>query len=251
MNIATTDNIKFLDKVNGRVEAIYAGRASGKPKDPITLHEDFVEMATLDAADMAANIDTKDKTNIYSAPPMDTLVASIGSIPEDVFYKEILAPMGMSEVDPAKIFDAGVAGIRSGKVTAEQVIVGIEKIGDGIAAYNNVIKDGGFSKVGLPSQDTYNTTIPRPLSNIESILETASVSGKTVLGALAVGISSSAIKTEKAAKLLSETAGAFSREIPVDIMNPSAVKSALTTLLSFTSKPAELAAPAPKAPVQD
>lgn len=228
-----TQGMKFLSDIKDLVEADYIDKGQ-RPKDPVTLHENFVRRGDLAIKGMASNVITGDKTSLLAPPPMATLVASVPSIAEDKFYKTMIEPKSMAEVLPSTILNLGVEGIRAKLVTAEEVIAGMEKIGDGVAAYNNFVKDGGITKLGIPSQQKYITRIDRPLLSLESIYESTFIPNKVLKNTF---VTPFGIERDEAA-IAASIKEDFSRDMETDIMNAASIKSTLTTLLSFSPKAA-------------
>jgi len=117
-------------------------------------------------AERAEEIKTGDQTNPFHAPPMETLVEFSTAIKNSPLYQQVLKEYKMKEMSPQTIVNASVAGIRSKRVTIEQAARGITTIFNVAADYNNTM-DGGFRRLGLPNQLSYNAELERPVTGLE------------------------------------------------------------------------------------
>lgn len=108
-----------------------------------------------------------DNTNPLHAPPFQTL-ATKRSVAETALYQKVLKDKGMVETNAQTIVDSALAGVLARAITMEEAAVGIEAIYEAAALHNN--KDmGGFERVGLPSQTTYNVRLDRDPSAFEVV----------------------------------------------------------------------------------
>lgn len=243
-NITETPGITALRSITELQAAVYA--AAGKvPKDDETLAADFNATAQAYADSKAANIVTGDATNPYQAAPMGVLMDSFESIKQSELYQKVLKPLQMHETDPQKILDAAVSGVRSKTVSPEAAARGIETIFEAAALYNNTMS-GGFRRVGLPNQISYNAQIEAPLTNMAVLgIGIESVPDLALFGVTAAlpGVSISE-RGEVLAESIAKTA-ALRTQI-VDLMDGTAVQKAVVKLLSSLPKEAPVATPTPE-----
>ncbi len=232
-NVTQTPGITALSEIVDLQAAVYK-KSGVVPKDQETLDSNLNATAQAFMDSKAANIGTGDDTNPYHAPPFSVL-EEMASVRDSELYQSVLKAMEMKEVNPQTIMDAAIAGVRAGSVSPESAAVGIEAIFDSAALYNNTLQ-GGFRRVGLSNQTTYNVKINRPPSAVEEL-----TIGRTslVLGSLAARTASlfkttALLDVEPVARgeLLS-TATTFS----VDLMDATRVQEAVVRLLSATVPP--------------
>ncbi len=146
------------DRQAAKYQADLAKPGFKLPIDKATLDADFNVTATEVMGAFAANISLG---NPYHAPPMaslETLLVGKGI----ALYDKIIKAKGFQEVNAQLIVDAAIEGIQAKAITAEEAASGIEAIFEAAAAFNNTTF-GGFARVGLPDQLTYNTSVRKPI----------------------------------------------------------------------------------------
>lgn len=244
--IKATKITKVLDQITQLQIATYNKAGQKIPKDTATLQSDYNTTASNLMATFAADIKTGDTSNPFQAPPMSVL-ADMNSISSTAFYKKVIAPMNMKEVDAQSIMDAAVAGVRAKTITPEQAASGIEAIFDGAALYNNTLQ-GGFRRVGLPNQTTYNTQLTRPRTFFEDLqVSTSSViNPRNVASQIGLAIAGLAdvSTTGSISASTQATADAYiekyeTKFFTVDLMDGTKVQEAIVKLLSG-QKPTDL-----------
>lgn len=223
-NIIQTPAMKTLEQVANAQAAVYK-KAGKVPKDEEVVKSDFNTTAQIIMETAAENIQPGDATNPYQAPPMSVLEGA-AAVASSTFYKKVLHPIGMKETNPQRIMDAAVAGVRSKTVSPEEAAAGIEAIFDTAAAHNNTMH-GGFRRVGLPNQVTYNTQISRPATFFENLKITGGITKASPL----LVLSPLAGQSAGLKKVLELGEAPFSI---VDLMDGAQIKSALVQLLSAT-----------------
>jgi len=224
---------KILDQVSARQSAKYVKLGKGVPRDKATQKVDFNNTAKELMDSFEANITTNDSTNPYAAPPMSVIVQS-RAVYESAFYKKVISASGKTEFDPQDFVNQGVAAIRAGSVSTEEVADGIVAMVNAAQLFNNT-NEGGFARVGLKSQVTYNTTLKRPATLLEAL---PIVAGGFVLGGASALIGGAFSKEDgKTAKseATSFLAKKNNRNIKVDLDKYAEVKKLI--VLSMTSTP--------------
>lgn len=223
-NIKANAGTKLLAQVAEVQAAKYAPKVvKGKkvagdkiPKNQAGLDADFNQTAKELEAVFSSNIVTGDTTNPYVAPVF-TVIEGFKSVTDTPLYQKVLAPMGMKETNPQTILDAAIAGVLAKVVTPEQAASGIEAIFDAAALYNNT-QDGGFRRVGMTNQTTYNTTIARE---------------PTLFEELSTGFSSLAIRPFGRSKEVVD-ARIAKRVTPIDLMDGTKLQKLIIESLSST-----------------
>lgn len=159
---------KLLQQISGYQKEAYRRSQKAPPKDEATLKADFNTAANNLAASFASNITAGDNSNPYQAPPMDVLLKVSPNFISSPLYKKVLEPMALTEVNPQVIVDASVNGVMSGQITPEEAAAGVSRLFGLAAVYNNT-QDGGFARIGLPNQTTFNTKLSRPATFFDKL----------------------------------------------------------------------------------
>jgi hypothetical protein len=233
-NTPDTRMTGILDTITSAQIEEYAASPDGVPKNSKVIEEDFNSKAKVFMDTASAKITTGDTSNPYHSVPMGVLANNMKAVRDDEFYKTTLEPMGMKDMNPEAILEAGVAGIRAGTVTPEQVAVGIETIFDSAAAYNNTA-EGGYRRVGLPNQTTYNVQFKKP-STFSSQLKLLSTAAQAAPVALVNFTDEGDLGLVKSSlKALNDPF------ISVDLMDPTRVKELVVKMLS--AEPVKTATP--------
>jgi len=215
----------MLDEVTKALIAFYKKDSKGAPKDPETIKSDYNQAAVEVAEDKASDIREGDDSNPYLAPPMDTLT-QYKAVVQTSLYRKVLKPIAMKETSPQRIVDAAVAGIRAGTISPEEGASGIEAIFDSAAAHNNTFQ-GGFKRVGLPSQVSYNTFIRRPVTAFEEL----KVAGGVLLAVTGpVDMIQNAVEGTEG--VVEEAVTGLIKTVKVDLMNRTSVQQLLVNLLA-------------------
>jgi len=238
-NVTRTTAIAFLDVVTAAQVEKYNKiiAAGGKlPKDIEVIKQDFNTIAFEKAAKAAEEIREGDTTNLYQAPPMSVLEQK-AAVKNSVFYKKVIAPIGMKEFSPQRIIDAAVAGIVALTVSPEEAAAGIEAIFDAAAAHNNT-DAGGFRRVGLPNQTTYNTAIKLPITVFDELSAAkrvvVSAAKGTVLPIAKLGTIFTILTKGLPGVIEDRTVGftPIANTTVVDLMDTAKIKETLVKLLS-------------------
>lgn len=159
---------KVLEDTSRALEAEYAKDPTKIPKTEEGRKQQFNAAAEAGMATYAKEIKSGDASNPYAAPPMDTL-ASIKAVADSPLYKKILAPKGYKEVDAQNIVDSAIQGVLAKQITPEQAARDVTTLFKAAVDYNNTIQ-GGFKRVGLSAQTSYNVSLKRPPSAFEKDL---------------------------------------------------------------------------------
>lgn len=229
-NVEPTAGIQMLDQATKVLIEKYRKDPKGIPKDEETIKSDFNEAAKIMASAAANDIREGDASNPYQSPSMPIL-ASYKSVKESSLYKKVLEPMAMKETSPQRIFDATIAGVIAKTVSPEEAAAGIEAVFDAAAAHNNTYQ-GGFRRVGLPNQVSYNSFIRRPATSFEQLKTKTSV----FLSVDPIDAIRMAATGEPSEDLLSAASGAI-KEVKVDLMNRTSIQHMITRLLSAEKPP--------------
>lgn len=167
-NVRTSKGTRLLSDIAGLQAAKYSKLGAGVPRDKAAQQTDFNTTAREHISVLVSNIATGDNSNPYHAPPF-TILEETTDLQLQPLYTKILKPMQLKETNPQTITDAAVAGVLAGTISVEEAAAGIESIFDLAALVNNT-QDGGFRRVGLPNQTTYNSKINMPDSGISKLL---------------------------------------------------------------------------------
>lgn len=166
-NIKPSKGLKLLAQIASEQAKKYSLTGAKIPRDEATLQADFNFTAREVATVAASNIGTNDQSNPYIAPPFTVLEES-SDLQLQPLYTRVLRPMTMRETNPQTIIDAAIAAIVEGVVTPDEAAAGIEAVFELAALINNT-QDGGFRRIGLPNQTTYNVKINRPATFVEEL----------------------------------------------------------------------------------
>lgn len=173
-NVVQTPGIKMLDTITSLQVEFYKQNPARVPtkgtaaEKEAQLKVDFNATADSFMKTAASNITTGDASNPYHSPPMGVLSNEFAAIKATPLYRKVLAAMDMKEINPEKILEAAVNGIKAKSVSPDEAAAGIEVIFDSAAAYNNTIA-GGFRRVGLENQTTYNVQLKRDQSLLDQL----------------------------------------------------------------------------------
>jgi len=224
-NVRSTKGTKLLQEITTIQEAKYAKLPKGAPKDLATLKAGFNETAANYEATLAANIASGDSSNPYSAPPMETLV-TYNSVARSPLYTKVLKHLNLVEADPEVIFKAAADGFASGVVSQEEIVQGIDSIYSAAAHYNSTA-DGGFKRVGLSNQTSYNTRITVPATTFQALEDVASIA----LGPHPA-VKALTGKDSFSENLANATAIGKDRTMAVNLTDSSSIQLALARMLS-------------------
>lgn len=181
-----TDTVadRMLTDIIGKQAAKYVKSTTGVPRDIAVLKEDLEATKEEFVKEKALNIAAGDSTNPYSAPPMATL-ETIPAVTNTALYQNVLKAKNFTETNPQLIMDAAIAGILAKAITHAEAADGIEAIFTAAAVHNNTV-DGGFRRVGLPNQETYNFRFDKTPDIFTTVLSFGlEASGLSTLGNIA------------------------------------------------------------------
>lgn len=236
-NVTETPGTKALDAISELQAAVYK-KAGKVPKEESARAADFNATSEAFMDSKAANIVAGDSTNPYQAPNMPVLIESFNSVATTELYVKVLKSMDMRETDPQRIMDAAIAGVRAGTISPEAAASGVETIFEGAAAYNNTMF-GGFRRVGLQNQVTYNVQLKRPATLVERLKIGAKL-GIDIAGPIAtpsffLGVIGIGEGDEQVFAKVDERLG--SKTFSVDLMDRTKIQAAIVQLLSSTVPP--------------
>lgn len=121
------------------------------------------------ATKMAANIDPKDGTNIYAAPPLASVVQA-PSIQNSTWYKKVLAPHmatgELKEFNSEQLGGLTAAAIQSGQISFKDAADGFQAMHTVAVRANNATKN--FEGFGLPKQSSFILKLPTPMGALRS-----------------------------------------------------------------------------------
>ncbi|PHQ81739.1 MAG: hypothetical protein COB66_01320 [Coxiella sp. (in: Bacteria)] len=229
-NFTRTPVTRMLDMIEIKQQAKYAANPAGIPKDEATLKANFNTTAAETAADASQTIISGDTSNPYVAPPM-TVLKDVSAIRDTPLFTKVLGPMNLTETNPQKIMDASIAGVRAKVISPEEAANGIQTIFSSAAAINNTMA-GGYSRIGFPSQTTYNVPLELPPTAFQTL--TGSIGVATSVAAIPFTGIPGLVKGEgffggpdKALQAL-----VADRLFTVDLMNKQEVEFAIAKLLA-------------------
>ncbi len=196
-----------VNKIHRNLVEDFAKRPGGAPRDKKLLDAALNEVAAATMIEFEKEIT---KGSPLEAPPM-SIIQKNRSIIDTPFYQKVLKEKNMVETDPQLIVDAALAGMDAGDITPEEAAAGIEAIFDAAALHNNTFQ-GGFRRVGLPNQKSYNVFLKNPLG----ILDRLGIG----IGTLFLGspLSIALVEAKK------DPANLLGRDIPVDLMDPNSIQ---------------------------
>lgn len=217
-NVAATKGVKLLALIAQKQAEKYDKSRAKIPRDEASQRVDFNVTAKEEIDKAKANIATGDNSNPYHSAPF-TVLEQFKAVASTALYQKVLKALELKETNPQTIMDASIAGILSGTVSPEEAAEGIEAIFDTAALVNNT-NEGGFRRVGLPNQTTYNTLLTRPPSFIEEL----KIAGKKALIlpplSIAVDVAGSLLKPNTL--------------VPVDLMDVTEIKETIIKIMSTT-----------------
>lgn len=116
--------------------------------------------ATAKARDQQANIEIGNSNNIYAPPPLST-VLEVNGVKKTPWFDKVMAPQmvtgALKETNPEQLVNLTAAAIKSGKVSHDDGVKGLQLFFTGAAAVNNSTKN--YDSVGLPLQTSFNTKL--------------------------------------------------------------------------------------------
>lgn len=171
-NFKETKITKLLDSIDSAMEIKFStadatGQIPKRPRNQAEAMAAYNQVAEELMAAKASNIVAGDASNPYQAPAF-TILESTAEVARTALYQKVLKAKGYKETVPQTIVDAALAGVISKEITIDQAAEGIEAIFD-MAALINSRQDGGFRRIGLDNQISYNTFIKRPPSMFEEL----------------------------------------------------------------------------------
>lgn len=217
---------RLLDDIQQIQDAKYLNSKQPVPRDDETRKVNFNETAKEHMKAKAANIVTGDTSNPYHAPPMSVIEKS-SAVVNSVFYNKVVKGTGKTEFDPQWLTDQAVMGVQNKLISVEEAASGIQAMANAAVVYNNT-ESGGFARVGLPSQNSYVTTVNRPKTFVETAVQYGFEAVITSTGPLAKAVPDSYTDANRKGKKLA-----------VDLTDMAQVKKTLVLNLSSTPKPKE------------
>jgi hypothetical protein len=221
-NIKPNKGTKLLAQIAEKQAQKYAKPDAKVPRDQVSLNADFNQTADEFIAEKVISIATGDASNPYSAPPFTVLEQS-ADLQLQPLYRKVLQAMQLKETNPQTILDAAIAGVLAKTVTPEEAAAGITAVFDLAALINNT-QDGGFRRVGLPNQTTYNAKINRAPTFFEQL----KIVGTTVKPDAVLGILGGAKLALAPDSVLTKTL------ITIDLMDETKVQQLIIESLSST-----------------
>jgi len=222
-----TKGIKLLSDISVKQADKWAKNKAaggiGIPKDPTQQKVEFNITADEVIEIVRSEIKTGDNSNPFSAPPFP-LLAKKASVQNTALFQKVLKDKDMQETNPQIIMDAALAGIVAKTITPEEAAAGIEAIFDAAALHNNTL-DGGFRRVGLPNQETYNVKLDRIPTLFETLKAVPELTSTLIFNFGKVTASEAGSLQE----FREEQIGAF---VSVDLMDSSDVQQAIVIVLS-------------------
>jgi len=193
------------------------------PKDRTQIETDYNQAAGDMMLLHTSEIKQGDDSNPLHAPPFETLAAK-RSVSETALYQKVLKAKGMVETNAQTIVDSALAGVLAKSITMEEAAEGIEAIYDAAALHNNEDM-GGFERVGLPSQTTYNVKLDKDVTAFDVLSAGGSLLAGTAIDKLTAGIPGLLTgETATKAGIFKAAAADF---IAVDLMDITSIKQLL------------------------
>lgn len=121
-------------------------------------------LAIQSANEQQTNIKKGDTTNIYAAPPLDTVFA-VPAIQNSELYKRVFAEQmvasGLKEFDPQQLVSLTTEAIKRQKISYNDAAVGLQAVFGTAKEINNRTKN--YAGFGLPKQMGFRTQVPSGL----------------------------------------------------------------------------------------
>jgi hypothetical protein len=110
------------------------------------------------------NIKDGDATNIYSPPPLDS-VLTVPGVKNSEWYKKVMDVQvqagGLKEFKPEQLVSLTAEAVKSGKLKFNEASSGLQAAFVAATALNNATRN--YRGMGLPEQDGYRTKLPDSL----------------------------------------------------------------------------------------
>lgn len=222
-----TKSTKILDEVARRQADEFATAETVVPKTAEGLEADFNTRANVFMKVKAADIRTGDLSNPYHGAAFSTLEQST-SIQSTPLYQKVLKDKQMKELNPELILDSAIAGVTAKVITPEEAASGIDAIFTQASVLNNM-EDGGFRRVGLTNQTTYNVVLKRSPTAFEGLK--SGLEGLAKSPVLLAGIGGAVISGD-ADSFKKQMANITDRFSTVDLMNTTMLQNHIVKLLS-------------------
>lgn len=113
---------------------------------------------------MQADINPADGSNIYSAPPLPSVLAVKG-VQDTKWYQSVMAPQmqagGLKEFNPEQLLAITAQAVKSGKISYNEGAEGLKNTFGAAVALNNATKN--YEGFGITPQGSFNTKIPNSI----------------------------------------------------------------------------------------
>lgn len=228
-NFTETAATKTLEVIANQQADKYRTTGAKVPTNSEILKAEYNQMAGDFMKIAAKEIVPGDDSNPYAAPPMATLAAK-AAVANSPLYAKVLKTMNMVDANPQAVMDAAVVGVRAGIISPEEAAMGIATLYKAAVAHNNTFQ-GGYERVGLPTQKGYNSRLTRPAGLFEALALTSKAFGvlPRVTFNIVTGDEKDIASIKKSLALPSEI---------VDLTDPSRVQQLVVQYLNSSLAPA-------------
>lgn len=126
-------------------------------KNPAAVADAANKFLLANATKMAQNIKPQDNSNIYSAPPLNTLMQITG-VADDPAIAKILGPQiatgVVQQFNPSLVADQFASAVKKGTITLAQAEEGLHTLAAASVVNNNATRM--YAATGLPMQRSFN-----------------------------------------------------------------------------------------------
>jgi hypothetical protein len=134
------------------------GKYDNTKKDQVT--QGAGVFAVKEATKMMGNIDPKDGSNIYAAPPL-TAVTQVPAIQTSKWYSSVLKPHmatgELREFQPEQLTSMTIQSIKDGQISFKDAVDGLQGVHAAAMALNNSTKN--YTGFGLPDQKGFKVRL--------------------------------------------------------------------------------------------
>lgn len=126
-------------------------------------------IAIKNATTQMQNIKPGDNANIYSPPPLPT-VLDLGPVKNSVWYDKVMkvqASTGqLKDFNPDQLISITASAVKNGTISFNDAAIGLQAVFGGARAVNNLTRN--YAGFGLPLQNGYNVKLQTGLGNVKN-----------------------------------------------------------------------------------
>lgn len=126
-------------------------------------------IALKNAATQMQNIKSGDNANIYSPPPLPT-VLDLGPVKSSVWYDKVMKDQAstgqLKDFNPDQLISLTAGAVKNGTISFNDAAIGLQAAFGGARALNNLTRN--YAGFGLPLQNGYNVKLQTGLGNVKN-----------------------------------------------------------------------------------